>query len=157
MNKIILKIITLCLIIFCVNGCDSEEENTLPITGRLISHTDCKDNLPSNIKSVSNNNESIIEYNYDPQSKILQIKHINAGFNCCPEGLYCEITTSGDTINIQEFENDSLCRCLCLYDLDINIENIEAAKYYFKFHEPYCGDQNKLYFEMDIENFSEGR
>lgn len=84
-------------------GCENEE-NDPSINGSLINHTDCKTFKSAVIGINNGNSESCIEYSYDSQNRILQLKHINAGFNCCPDSLYCKISLSNDTIlgnNIQ--------------------------------------------------------
>jgi hypothetical protein len=86
----------------------------------------------------------------------LTVKHINAGFNCCPDSLYCKVDLEGDTILIQELENSTLCHCNCLYDLVIEIKGIDLKKYHVKFIEPYVADQNKLLFEIDLTEDSTG-
>jgi hypothetical protein len=89
-------------------------------------------------------------------SKILIFKHINAGFNCCPEGFYCNVSLKNDTIVIEEFENSSLCDCNCLFDLDIEVKGVETKTYQIKFIEPYCGDQAKLEFPVNLAVLKDG-
>jgi hypothetical protein len=55
----------------------------------------------------------------------LTLKHVDAGFSCCPDSLYCNIGLKGDTILIQEFEKTAVCKCNCLYDLDIEINGVD--------------------------------
>jgi len=137
-------------------GCENEE-NDPSINGSLINHTDCKTFKSAVIGINNGNNESCIEYSYDSQNRILQLKHINAGFNCCPDSLYCKISLSNDTILIEEFEKNALCNCNCLYDLNIEIKGVELKKYYISIVEPYCGEQQKLMFEVDFNFNSSGK
>lgn len=137
-------------------GCENEENDPF-INGSLINYTDCK-TFKSVVIGINNgNNESCIEYSYDSQNRILQLKHINAGFNCCPDSLYCKISLSNDTILIEEFEKNALCNCNCLYDLNIEIKGVELIEYYISIVEPYCGDQQKLMFEVDFNFSSSGK
>jgi hypothetical protein len=55
-----------------------------------------------------------------------------------------------DTIFLTESEEKAECDCNCLYDLDINIPEVEKQKYYISIHEPYRGNQVKIIFEIDL-------
>ena len=82
--------------------------------------------------------------------------HVNTGFNCCPQGFYCNLSLKNDTIIIEEFENSSLCDCNCLYDLNIEVKGVGAKKNQFKFIEAYCGEQEKLEFPIDLPALEQG-
>ena len=97
-----------------------------------------------------------MEYAYNQTSKELTFMHVNTGFNCCPQGFYCNLSLKNDTIIIEEFENSSLCDCNCLYDLNIEMKEVEAKKYQIKFIEPYCSDQEKIEFGVDLAVQTEG-
>jgi len=99
---------------------------------------------------------SCSEYLFDKENNKLTLKHINAGFNCCPDSLYCIVELKSDTILIQEFEKSAPCRCNCLYDLDIEIGSVDLKKYQIKFIEPYVADHNELLFEIDLTKNSTG-
>jgi hypothetical protein len=79
--------------------------------------------------------------------------HINAGFNCCPGEIYCDIDIRNDTIFLIESEEKAECDCNCLYDIDITIAEVEKQKYHISIDEPYHKGQEKILFEIDlIEN-----
>ena len=84
------------------------------------------------------------------------LKHINTGFNCCPEILYVTVYVVNDTITIEEDEKEQLCLCRCLYDIDMEIHDILPGEYHVKVVEPYCGDQEKLEFRLDLNDINEG-
>ena len=157
--KTIIFVLTATIFTLFFNGCEKEKEEEpeqMTISGNVINHTDCK-----SFKSVSNIDEvadtlSCIDYTFYQTENKLFLKHINTGFNCCPGELTCEISFSSDTIIIREFEEAAYCDCNCLFDLEIEINGIESKKYYLKFIEPYCGDQEKLFFEIDLSNNSQG-
>ncbi len=141
--------ISLLLISLFLISCEKDNPEGA-ISCKIVNHTNCK-NLKSSIKEDDyDSNISCISYSYDSQNKKLTLKHINAGFNCCPDSLYCSIVLSSDLIVIKEFEKKALCNCTCLYDLDIEITGIELKKYIIKIDEPYCGNQPKLIFEADL-------
>lgn len=139
-------------------SCDDEKGNEEPLalSGKVISHSECKNFGSNSTRLTSGSSSSCVDYRFDAAAKKLFIKHINAGFNCCPDSLYCAVKMSNDTIIIKEFESKSLCKCNCLYDLDIGIEGVRPQKYVIKFIEPYCGDQEQIVFGVDFSSQTEG-
>ena len=144
------------ILIFLSYSCEKNQVNNSDITGKLIKNTDCKTFKSANIDSVDSDTLSCILYSFDPSVNKLILKHVNAGFNCCPESLYCTVSLNNDTIIIQEFEKESLCRCNCLYDLDIELNGVESKTYYIKIIEPYAINEEKLNFELDLDYSNEG-
>jgi hypothetical protein len=153
MKKAIFLSLTGFLIGLLILSCENEEQ---ALTGRIIANSGCKSSKSDNGANYTPDTLSCINYIYEDSSKKLLIKHINAGFNCCLTNLYCNVTMSGDTVIIKEYEKSLLCRCNCLYDLEIEITGIISKKYQVKFIEPYSGKQEKIIFEMDLENYHEG-
>ncbi|MCX6233868.1 MAG: hypothetical protein NT175_03975 [Bacteroidetes bacterium] len=141
-------------LIFAV-GCHKDDHNDEHATIQ-VAHSDCKALSSSDRQTVADSNESCIEYEYFLQQNKLILKHINAGFNCCPEDIYCTLTVTNDTIKIQEFEQAPLCECECLYDLDIEITDIIIGQYQVIVEEPYCYDQVKLDFTVDLSENPSG-
>lgn len=153
MKPIIHSLVTVSLIVLMIICCEKKDENDkqLTISGQLISNSTCKNDLKSRSHIVETPDSlSCVEYSFDKENNKLTLKHINAGFNCCPDSLYCKVELISDTIQIQEFEKSALCGCNCLYDLDIEVTGIEIKKYEIKFVEPYVGDQIKLIFDIDL-------
>ena len=135
--------IILVSILFTAFACDN---NISTEDGALITHTLCK-----NEKNFAyETNETCVEYSYNAESKTLNLKHINTGFNCCPAKLYCEISIDGDTIKVEESERKQDCNCLCLYDVEAEVYNVEAKTYIIKYIEPYIGDYDELVFEVNL-------
>ncbi|MBN2484471.1 MAG: hypothetical protein JXB34_00720 [Bacteroidales bacterium] len=159
MRKIIYSLLTVSLIGLLIISCENKDDNDkqLVITGQLISNSSCKNDLKSGYQVVETPDSlSCVEYSFDSEANKLILKHINAGFNCCPDSLYCKIELKGDTIEIQEFEKTPQCHCNCLYDLNIDINGVELKKYQIKFVEPYVSEQNKLVFEIDLTKDANG-
>ena len=150
----ILAGVTILLLFF---SCENEKENAkqLVLSGKIISHSECKSSK-SNSVLLSTDSLSCADYSFDARTNKLFIKHINAGFNCCPDSLYCIVKISNDTIIIQEFENKQLCNCSCLYDLDIEVEGVSPQKYMIRFIEPYCGTQEQIIFGADFSVQKQG-
>ena len=151
MKRAIFIISTIFVIVF--PGCENNKEDPgkLTLTGKLVSHTDCKNGKKSliGIKEIPDT-LSCINYSYDSLNHKLSIEHINAGFNCCPESIYCKIALKNDTITITEYEAKALCDCDCLYDLDIVVNGAVSGKFAIRFIEPYCGDQERIIFSVDL-------
>jgi hypothetical protein len=144
-------------ILMLTTSCENEKEKAaqLIVSGKVVSRTDCK-SLKSNAVVSASDSLSCAEYSYNEASYKLVIKHINAGFNCCPDSVYGNVTFSNDTIVIEEFESKPSCNCDCLYDLDIEIEGVVSQKYQIRFIEPYCGNQQQLIFGVDLASQKEG-
>jgi hypothetical protein len=155
MKKQIYLVLPVFIIIFLILYCERDNNNQ-NITGELIKHSECKSSKNS-IKTFDiPDNQSCINYLYEKSTGKLSLKHINAGFNCCPQKLYCTVTSSGDTIIIKESENAPACNCDCLFDLDIEINGVTSGKYQVKFVEPYSGSQEKIIFVIDLDDHPEG-
>ena len=146
MLKVKLFLVVLIISVFaCDNSINSKD-------GELITHTLCK-----NEKNLAfDTNESCVEYSYDAESKTLSVKHINTAFNCCPDALYAEVTIEGNTITIEEIERKQECNCMCLYDIEVEVYNIEIQPYTLKFKEPYIGEQYELSFGINLNEETSG-
>jgi len=159
MKTIIYSLLIVSLFGLLVISCEKNNDNNsqLTITGQLISNSTCKNDLKSTSQIITiSDSLSCVEYSFDKGKNKLTLNHINAGFNCCPDSLYCKVELKGDTIQIQEFERTAQCLCNCLYDLDIEIYGVDLRKYRIKFIEPYVSDQNKLIFDIDLVNNKDG-
>jgi hypothetical protein len=126
--------------------------------GRLVGRTDCKSSGGSNpgAATAPTSSQECVEYDYDGQS-VLRLKHVNAGFNCCPGTVSADIDISGGTIRISEKESSSLCDCSCLYDLSYEIAGLARGTYRISVVGPYQpeGDPS-LEFLVDLDQASSG-
>lgn len=129
------------------SSCEMENQK---ITATLVDHSECKGLKSASADEVPNT-QSCINYIYDNATGILSVKHINAGFNCCPGKLSCGVAIVSDTLVITEKEQSALCDCDCLFDLNVELSNMTVKEYVIKVVEPYCGDQQKLIFTVDLE------
>ncbi|MBN2610387.1 MAG: hypothetical protein JXB00_02420 [Bacteroidales bacterium] len=143
-------------LLFCVIACENENQINQDFSGKLVTHSSCKYNKSTLEEPNIPDTVSCVQYAYDATSGKLNIKHINAGFNCCPEKLSCTFSLVGDTVTIEEAEEDGFCDCLCLYDLDIEVTGIGAKGYVLKFVEPYWRDQEPLVFNINLAAQSSG-
>ena len=136
---------------------NSEKEPT-EIVGALVSNSECKSNagIRSSTTIGTPDTLSCINFTYKATEKLLNIEHINAGFNCCPGTLSCNISISNDTIIIVEEEEAPMCNCNCLFDLEIEITGVLADSYIVKIVEPYLQDMKALMLNIDLANENEG-
>lgn len=147
-----ISLLGISLLLALLISCSKEKTTQTEINpeNKLVSYTDCKNLNTALQKGVYGTDTSCVTYSYDPKTKKLSLKHINAGFNCCPGILYCNFDLSNDTIVIKEFAQTAGCSCECLYDLDIKLYIEEPKNYYLIVEEPYCGSQQQIAFPIDL-------
>jgi hypothetical protein len=122
-------------------------------SGSVVGHTGCKDFDVRLGPSSAPPDQDCMEWIYDGVS-VLQITHANEGLNCCPV-IVADIWVYVDTITIEEIDSLYLggCYCLCLFDVEYEIVNLEPGEYRVKVIEPYVpGDQEPLEFTVDLRD-----
>lgn len=162
MKSILISILSAIFLTVLLSGCKEESIqiiNNPPIPdfkGQLTGNTNCKGFQISPSSIDSSDSSSCIEYSYNALRHTLTLQHINANFNCCPDSLNCLFSLLNDTIIVDEHEKFPGCNCNCLFDLFMEINGIESKEYHIKIIEPYCGDQEKLYFNIDLTSVNQG-
>lgn len=158
MKKVIYSLLVGSLIGLTIVSCEkkSNDDKQGAISGRLIGNTTCKSYNRYFAPVDDPDSISRVDYSFDNETYKLTLKHINAGFNCCTDSLYCKIELKGDTILVREFEKSAQCDCNCLYDLDIEIDGVDMKKYQVKFVEPYIREQTEIVFGIDLARVMEG-
>lgn len=149
--------LTLIFLFACSNDktknpvCDNPFENEK--AGRIINRTDCKNSTGVFLLQVNSTDEALT-FNYYPEQKILQLSHINAAFNCCPEKISASYKFSNDTIKIFEKEAKAACHCECLYDINYELRNITSGIYHIEIFGPITDGKyySALVFDIDIIN-----
>jgi len=153
-------IIAMLLMMAFITGCQTESEpsgeNELQVSGKIVSNSECKSSKSASLSIDIPDSLSCIDYSYNSSSHLLSFIHINAGFNCCPDSIYCTVTAIGDSIVVQEFEKSALCNCNCLFDLYFELTGVVAKVYHVRFIEPYADGQELLYFDLDLINQPQG-
>lgn len=125
--------------------------------GQLIQATGCKEQPVSKTNQTMNKTDDIIQYEFN--NGILTIDHINTAFNCCPDTVGGHIFVEGDTITILEYEilENGGCRCLCLYDLKFEIQNVQPTKIYLKVFQPLVAEGEEVHdFILDLSKTPSG-
>jgi hypothetical protein len=123
-------------------------------SGQLTGSSECKTFPASFAKSDVGPDQDCLEWQYDGAS-LLALRHVNAGFNCCPRLLLAQIVIQGADIGIDESEDltGAGCFCLCLYDLDYEIANLPPGVYSITVNEPYAPEGGEvLEFTLDLVN-----
>lgn len=126
-------------------------------TGSVVGHSGCISFDFHSEPSFAPPDQDCMEWFYDGVS-VLQITHANEGLNCCPV-ILADIRIDGDTITIEEIDSlyNGGCICLCLFDVDYEIVNLEPGEYRVKFIEPYVpGSQEPLEFTVDLRDVPAG-
>ena len=121
--------------------------------GRLTGRTDCKGMLGMSAgepRGTLVENRECVEYDYDGKSA-LRLRHVNAGFNCCPEEITATFLLTGGEIRIKEKEASALCDCLCLYDIGYEFLNVRPGVYRITIVGPYQPEEDPpLEFVADL-------
>ncbi len=143
------------LIVLALSSCSDNQ----PVAAGLLGVTECKSfDKSANLNTETDSDSvSCIEYEYDNVNKILRLKHINAGFNCCPGEITADIYFKSDTLIIEEFESESLCDCNCLYDLEFEVGNLPGKVFIIKMVESYIGDNEKIEKTIDLNISQSGK
>lgn len=122
--------------------------------GALTGRSDCKNFVISQDSQASfapSPGEECLEYFYDGRSRLI-LKHINAGFNCCPGTISAGFYVLPGAISIKEKEESSLCDCNCLYDLTYELMNIRPGAYRISVKNPYQPpDEPPLEFVVSLK------
>jgi hypothetical protein len=126
--------------------------------GILTDYEGCKTFVTSsNLQAeLYSNAEECIEYDYDGES-VLILKHINAGFNCCPGKIDATISVTENMIVIEDKEEEQGCFCQCLFDLRYEIVDLEPGEYTIAVSGPYIeGTDERLLYNVQLYGPSSG-
>lgn len=142
----------------CTVGC--EEENEAPIvtdpqmTGSLVRVDGCKSSFT---KESTERDRSCMVFAYDAAKQQLSLTHVNAAFNCCPEKIAADVSVKDGVIRIVESETGPNCRCNCLFDLYMVVENVPATSFVIKVEEPLLGEgETRMEFTVDLSKAPQG-
>ena len=158
MKKLTILIIAIVGISFW--ACQTDTASTNPDLfpgGEVVYFSDCKDWETNEIAKEIDDSHAAIQYHYIAEEYKLEIRHINAGFNCCPDKITADISIEDGVISISEKEAVAGCKCNCLFDIDIDITDIAKGKYTVEIFEPYLNDVDLPFnFEIDLNENPDG-
>ncbi|MCK4224718.1 MAG: hypothetical protein KAX39_06030 [candidate division Zixibacteria bacterium] len=127
--------------------------------GILLNYYGCKEFQKGTPVDSTPPDQDCIEYQYDGAS-VLLLKHVNAGFNCCPDEILADITIEDNVITIDEDESLELtggCDCLCLFDVDYQISNLPPGEYTIRVYGMYLQEGDEiLEFTVDLTSSPSG-
>lgn len=124
--------------------------------GRLVGRTGCKSFGTPGAAPAPAPSRECVEYDYDGRG-LLKLKHVNAGFNCCPGTISATVEVSNGDILIKERESSSLCDCDCLYDVDYEIAGLAGGTWRISVVGPYQPEEGPaLEFLVDLSQASSG-
>lgn len=158
MKTLFYSVLTGALIAMLLSGCKNKagNEDTQAISGQVIDHSECKSDKTVFTTASPDDSLSCVNYVFDASAHRLILNHLNAGFNCCPGNLSCDIYLVNDTIVVEEFEEAAQCNCNCLFDMEIEINDIKTGTYVIKFIEPYRKNQEQIIFDVHLTSQLEG-
>lgn len=105
-------------------------------SGWLVGYSGCKLWHEGELDSVTAT-QDCIAFTYG-SDEVLALRHIKAGFNCCPGEITAAIEVTGNLISIEEREAEQGCRCECLFDLTYRIQGLAPGVYRVQVAEPYA-------------------
>jgi len=143
--KIILFLAT-AIVLSMFTSCENKEENVQESSFNY--YEGCKYSKSGvSIDSITSK-QTCIQYFMDGNTLIF--KHINAGFNCTPDNVFAEIRISNNLIIIEESQElTTPSDCKCLFDIEMQITNVEKDAYTIKIFEPYQLNQ-MIEFNIDL-------
>jgi hypothetical protein len=150
-NKSIFAVTLCVMMFFLVGGCKKSEDTQMSPTGALLGYNGCKQFLQTagTDPFAPSAENDCIEFSYDGEST-LTLKHINAGFNCCPGDITAAIEIGSGRIIITENENEQGCDCLCLFDVQYEIINLPPGRYTIRIIGLYL-DESDEPVEVDVD------
>lgn len=124
--------------------------------GYVTKFSDCKNAKNSYSDQHFSSLESCIVYDYFSSTNVLKLWHNDAAFNCGMTKVTCSVNLSNDTLTITEKEAANIADCDCLFDVEMQVDNLKSGKYFIYIKEPYVGNQQKLIFAVDLDKDPSG-
>jgi hypothetical protein len=134
-------VLLICLVIGG-HACKNNSGAQADVAGALLEVEGCKQwNNAVEPGTEQPKNQDCLEYRYIGQK--LELKHINAAFNCCPGAVTADFNVCDKVVTITEMEETQGCFCVCLFDLEMEVDHLEPGEYTIRINEPYIenGDE----------------
>lgn len=135
LNLILISSLFTLAILSCTE--ESPFIDNIQINFNLTDRTDCKVFLKNDTVK-----QECVEYEYS--NNTLYLKHTNAAFNCCPKKIKFDYSLINNVIIVTEIEEEAACNCLCLYDLNYEIEGLPTGRYVLKFTPTYLPSTEEI-------------
>ncbi|MEW6411427.1 MAG: hypothetical protein AB1483_03020 [Candidatus Zixiibacteriota bacterium] len=101
-------------------------------TLEIISHTDCLTYGDGDEDPYIPSTQTAVMWEYDGNGN-LDLRRLNAGLNCCPD-LAFSVDLTDRVITVMEQDN-GICDCFCLLNVDLRVSDIKPGKYLLRFEE----------------------
>ena len=145
------------LMFFLFAGCEKEKKEMPPPFMESFADVEECLSFPPLKSDQPGPDESCFYYEYDGDST-MRITHYNAGFNCCPEKILTSFELRNDTIFIVEDDSLQLCRCNCLFNVEMTIHNLPPGRYMVKIEEPFVTQADQVFIlDIDLLEYPIGR
>lgn len=157
MRKIILQGLILSIAMsYLLNGCsENRTTSTAQPEGRAVRAVICSVSQKTGYTNAVSSSRDCTEYRYDTARRLLSLIHRNTAFNCCTASVSAETTVVDHTIIVQEVERleNEGCHCLCLSEMEYQIEGITPGSYVVNITQLYLTEQDELLnFSIDLVN-----
>jgi len=111
----------------CGNG-NEEEQNESFFQVRNIYNSGCKDNsMAKSTNSFVQEKETLVITGIG--KGWIRVEHKNTLFNCCSDKVMVDISQEGNTITVNEEDNDQSCNCVCPFDVEFEVGSMEKSTY----------------------------
>ena len=139
-------------------GCNSSSSSSPTPQVQNVKVSKCQKDKTRNSNSGKNidNKHTYVSYKYE--NSTLFLKHYNSSFNCNKNApISADIEKKGNKIYIKETQDLSNGRdkCMCLRDLDITVEKLNADVYEIHINHDYSVN-NDIMFTVNLEEKKEG-
>ena len=142
MKKIIISFHS-CFLLLIFFGCliflqsCTDNKTTNPSSnpsGKYLTISVCDSSKIFKQDKIQSKLQDCVELDYSNNS--LNIKHLNAVFNCCPDSLHLiTIDIKNNIITIDETKTFGKCFCDCLFEINYQITNLPKGEYKITFIE----------------------
>ncbi len=137
-GQIVLSMMVLVIVVvWAVMGVGCADDVVEPVSpaaiGSFVAFSECLGHSHNSTYEITPD-QTAIEWEWDGKGT-LSLRHANAGANCCPQ-LSAEITVIDGVITVKE-SDQGLCYCLCLVNLDYEIDNLLPGTYEINIDEVY--------------------
>jgi len=140
------RLITIVGIAFTLLGCGGGTTATQISNENNVTVSACQSDVNFRTTELDNtisDNNTYIEYRY--ANNTLWLTHYNAVFNCDGSGIDATASIDGNQITIteeQDLASGEGAKCLCLYDITIELNDIEAQNYTIVYDDGLSDDIN---------------
>lgn len=123
------------LLLFLSTGCRNEVEPGAVPQGQLLSRTGCLMTVAGNMArhQAIDVLQECLSYRSLPGG-VVMLSHEGAVFNCEPGEITSTVCFNDNTIEIREYQSQNGAYCLCPYNLEFRLSDLDAAVYHLTLH-----------------------